>query len=132
MHSQLASRGLEELQTKGLQVSIKRHAFRRAEGTLAATCQVTAQAAEQEPIQLAKGPLRIAMSEVLPPASGPAIDFADQLGDGQAASPRTCQVSHLILGVGHRLLRGKRVEVAMLTTQKVAIVPQRESQKAQT
>ena len=122
---------LQELQAEALQMGVKRLAFRGTVGSLAPTSQVTHRAKQHETIQFTKAFPGIARVEVSTPTLAPAVDVVDHLTDGDETPPGTGQLANAIVGTGHRLGRGKYVEIATVATEKIAVVSQRETQKVQ-
>jgi hypothetical protein len=112
-------------------MGVKRHAFRGTVGSLTPTLQVTRRAKQHEAIQFPKAFPRIAGAEVPTPAFAPAVDVVDHLTDGDETPLRPGQLSNPIVCTGHRLGRGKYVEITLVATVKVAVVSQRKTQKAQ-
>jgi hypothetical protein len=131
MHRESAESRLQELQAEALQMGIERHAFRGSVGSLTPTSQVTHRAKQHEAIQIAKAFPGIAEAEVATPAFAPAVDVVDHLTDGDETPLGPGQLSNPIVCTGHRLGRGKYVEITLVATEKVAVVSQRKTQKVQ-
>ncbi len=122
---------LKEPQAEALQMGVKRLAFRGPVGSLTSTSQVTHRTKQHEAVQFAKAFPGVARTEVSAPAFAPAVDVVDHLTDGDETPPGTGQLSNPIACTGHRLGRGKHVEIATVATEKIAVVSQRETQKVQ-
>jgi hypothetical protein len=122
---------LQEPQAEALQMGVKRLAFRGTVGSLTPTSQVTHRAKQHEAIQFTKAFPGIARVEVSTPAFAPAVDVVDHLTDGDETPLGPGQLSNPIVCTGHRLDRGKYVEIAFVATVKIAVVSQRKTQKVQ-
>src|SRR5262249_13579185 len=82
-------------------------------------------------IKLTKAFTGIAVAEVTAPAFRPAVEIVDHLADGDETPLGPGQFSEPVAGAGHRLCRGKHVEIALGSSEEIAVVSQRKSQKVQ-
>jgi hypothetical protein len=131
MHKESTLNRLQEPQADALQMGVERFVCRLAVGSLTSTLQVTRRSKQRETIQLSKAFPGVAVAEITAPALGPAVEIVDHRADGDETPLGAGQLSNLLVGAGHRLYRGKYIEIAMGTTEEVAIVPQRKTQKVQ-
>ncbi len=123
---------LQVPQAKALQKGVKRLACRGTVGTLTPTSQVTGRAKPHAIIQVTEALPRIAVTKVSAPAFRPAVEIADHLADGDETPFGPGQLSNPVASTGHRLHRGKDVEITTGATKEIAVVSQRETQKVQT
>src|SRR4051794_15324619 len=131
MHSESAMSRLQEPQAKALQMGVKRLACRGTVGTLTPTAQVTGRAKLHETIQVTEALPGIAVTKISAPAFRPAVEIVDHLADGHETPFGPGQLSDPVVGTGHRLCRGKDVEIATGATEEIAVVSQRETQEVQ-
>jgi len=123
---------LQEPQAKALQMGVRRLACRGTVGSVTPTAQVTGRAKLQETIQVTEALPRIAVTEISAPAFRPAVDVVDHRADGDETPSGPGQLANPVVGTGHRLCRGKDVEIATGATEEIAVVSQRKTQKVQT
>src|SRR5207245_2108181 len=98
----------------------------QAKTTLTTTTQVTHQSRMHEPVDRMERLGRIAVPEVLTPATQVAIDLADQRRQRLPPPARSGHVTQALAQSGHGLLRWKHVQVLVIATTQVAVVAERE------
>src|SRR6266404_1373573 len=131
MRRQLCGPGRQVHQAHTLEVLEVAHPFRRSKGPLAAAARVLAQPPTYEGIDLSKGHARVSEAEVVRPAGELPIDLCDHCRQWLETLLLADRLSQCLSPARHRFLRGVQVQISMLASVEVAIIPKREPQKLQ-
>src|ERR1035438_187439 len=107
------------------------HAFRRSEGSLTPPLEVAGQPLPNVRVDLPSRHTRITQRKVVPPALQVSIELLDQQRNRFPGLSQPCQLTQLLPLPCQGFLRRNHVQVAMLPTSQVAVVPKRISQKVQ-